>query len=444
MPDAESRETRNRITADPPSVAAQEGARAPDRGEAESDAGPNSHSLSVRPGQSIALRSGNALVTRGLHEIPQLGNRARAKELVELGNACTEKWEFDEAISYFTNAIGLEPGYAEAYCARGLAHCGKDAIARGLDEVDEGELDKGIADYNEAIRVQPSNADFYRRRGSAYSMKGDYEQAVTDYTEVIRLDNSSVDAYVSRARAHHDNSDYRQAITDYTAAIRLKPKNALIYYLRGEEYYANDDYAKAIADYSEALRLNPDPYDSYDAYSARGRTYYAIGDCDEAIDDFTEAIRLAPGKYFNGKAYQNRGNAYLKKGDRAKAELDLAEARRLGYSAEPVVVSPERPPHRPTIRELRAAAEKKASAALQEFTDLWHKQGLDSNACAVPERESTAAESPEPAPPPSASPAANHPLPRLAAQRNCCARATGTCERANFGKRLPAIPRQSN
>ena len=77
-------------------------------------------------------------------------------------------------------------------------------------------------------------------------------------------------------------------------------------------------------------------------------------------------------------------------------------------SREPAVVSPEQPSHRATIRELKAAAEREAAIALEEFVALLKKKGLLSD----PEPESTAADSPKPTPPPPAPPAEQSPLPR--------------------------------
>src|SRR5688572_29324338 len=86
------------------------------------DAEPTTRSLSVPCGQSLALRSGNALVTRGLKDIAQFSNRARAEELVKLGGQCRMKEEYNDAITHFSEAIRLIPNYAEAYYRRAVVH----------------------------------------------------------------------------------------------------------------------------------------------------------------------------------------------------------------------------------------------------------------------------------------------------------------------------------
>ena len=44
-----------------------------------------------------------------------------------------------------------------------------------------------IADYTEAIRLNPKFAEAYCKRGYAYGNKGVYDKAIADCTKAIRL-----------------------------------------------------------------------------------------------------------------------------------------------------------------------------------------------------------------------------------------------------------------
>jgi tetratricopeptide (TPR) repeat protein len=99
-----------------------------------------------------------------------------AKQSYDKGVSCLERQDYDAAITAFTEAIRLNPGYAEAYSDRGLAYQEKD------------ELDKAIADCTEAIRLDPELAEAYDNRGNAYEKKGNFDKAIADYTESIRYD----------------------------------------------------------------------------------------------------------------------------------------------------------------------------------------------------------------------------------------------------------------
>ena len=263
-----------------------------------SDSESGSRSISVRHGQSLALRPGNALVTRGLQDIVQFANRARAKELYELGKACSDKFEDDQAIAYYTEAIRLDPELVEAYCERGEAYEYSDDFARA------------VVDCTEAIRLDPENARAYKLRGDACfgfveSCEGP-AQAVAYYTEAIRLDPKYADAYSARARAYFletpSSEDHNwdlpcdatgccdRAIADLTEAIRLDPSDSGDYERRGDVYQYMGEQAKAIADYTQVIRPQGWPWYG-GAYQSRGMAYLKKGDYHRAIADFTVAIR---------------------------------------------------------------------------------------------------------------------------------------------------------
>jgi len=83
------------------------------------------------------------------------------------GLAYRNKGDFDRAIADLSEAIRLDPKYAEAYYGRGLAYGNK------------GDLDRAIADYSEAIRLDPKLAAAYNNRGNAYKNKGDFDRATS-------------------------------------------------------------------------------------------------------------------------------------------------------------------------------------------------------------------------------------------------------------------------
>lgn len=174
------------------------------------ETGSTSRSLSVPRSHSLALRPSNALVTRGLRDNAQLGNRARAEELVIFGDAYRKKSDYDKAIWYCTRAIEVDPEYGIAYFQRGYTN------ARWFSRKD------AIADYTEVIRLDPQMVRAYYRRAEAYRRKkGDYDRAIADFTEVIRLDPKNSFAYHDCGLAYQKKGELKKAESDFAEAKRL-------------------------------------------------------------------------------------------------------------------------------------------------------------------------------------------------------------------------------
>ena len=205
--------------------------------------------------------------------------RMRAGALINRALAYRAKGELDRAIADYSEAIRLDPRYADAYYNRAIAFKAK------------GDLDRAIADYNEAIRLNPRDALAYNNRGIAYQAKGDFAGAIIEYDEAIRLDPGNALAHYNRAIAYRSVGDLERAIADYDAAIRLDPARSLAYSQRGHAYQARGDALSALADFCEAIRLDPK---NIWAYQNRGIVYLYGGLLDKARADFRQAAELAP------------------------------------------------------------------------------------------------------------------------------------------------------
>jgi tetratricopeptide (TPR) repeat protein len=79
-------------------------------------------------------------------------DRMNAQEFLQQGFSHGKKERYQEAIADFTQAINLQPDFAEAYIARGYARYGAE------------NTQEGIRDLQKA-------ADIYRQRGDEYKLK---------------------------------------------------------------------------------------------------------------------------------------------------------------------------------------------------------------------------------------------------------------------------------
>ena len=224
------------------------------------------------------------------------------------GFALEKRGDLKGALAEYSQAIAINPKYADAY------------FGRGNVRYNLGNKQAALADYNQAIRINRKYAEAYYNRGLVRYNLGDKQGALADYDGAIRINRNDANAYYNRGLIRYDLGDKRGAFSDYTEAIRINPNYANAYYNRGLIRYDLGDKQAALADYDRALRMG---IHYAPAYYNRGLVRYNLGDKQAALADYTEAIRINP-EYAN--AYYNRGLVHRDTVDKQGAREDFQKA----------------------------------------------------------------------------------------------------------------------
>ena len=92
---------------------------------------------------------------------------------------------------------------------------------RGVQKILNQELDDAIADFSEAIRINPDYAEAYVNRGSARSRLKQYQVAIDDYDKTIDINPDLAEAYANRGAAKVQLGGIDEAQSDFKMALEL-------------------------------------------------------------------------------------------------------------------------------------------------------------------------------------------------------------------------------
>jgi tetratricopeptide (TPR) repeat protein len=306
----------------------------------------------------------------------------RTRKPAEAGKADeANKAREAEAIDDFTEALRVNPKFADAYSSRGAIFLEQGLLELAIDDLTEaislapesheaicqrarawltaGKTTEAIEDARLAIRLDPKRGDAFRTMGSAFLSSPNQrpDRAVEYFERAIHL-NKSLAAQINPelAQAHFKcavSLDKAGKQTEADNAFREAEKLDKKYVDRHREYDAEarianivpgsqttrrptlmalyqqaslsleqKQFAKALGDFSEILTEDPT---WADAWCMRGSVFLEKGFPDSAIKDFDRAILLAPDL---ADAYRQRGRAYTEMGDCSRAIQDTTKAIR--------------------------------------------------------------------------------------------------------------------
>jgi tetratricopeptide (TPR) repeat protein len=243
---------------------------------------------------------------------PQM-EQLQAEEVFERGFTEYCRGSLEKAVTYYNDAIRLNPEFAEAYYQRGLVYGIKRQwestrrdFQRSLELASEGpkakvvrswlhfmdkDLQKALVEAEESLKQNSYDYEGLRLRATLYMAAGKYDQSVNDFTEAIKIDPAPYITYHDRASARLMKGDIDGAIEDYTQAITINPEAFPPYHDRGATLLKKGDLRGAIEDLTRAIEIEPQ---SAMSYYNRGEARFRSGDLDGAVADFQTTLRIYP------------------------------------------------------------------------------------------------------------------------------------------------------
>lgn len=209
--------------------------------------------------------------------------------------------QYDKALNYFEEVIGMAPSYYAAYYNKGL-------VLRELQRFDE-----ALISFLSAIKYGPQNDKFYCEAGDMLFLKENYEEALKYYNEAISINNRCGHAYLKIAMIFDDiKGQYEEAFTYYDTCTKYDYKNYDAYLRMALILLRMDKKKEAIDHINIALSIK----ETAAAYLLKGKTTLQLGDSIKAQDYFKKAVDINPEIYPKVKKYSTLTN---------KSEKDISK-----------------------------------------------------------------------------------------------------------------------
>jgi len=156
------------------------------------------------------------------------------RSLFEQGQSAFSKGKYAEAISYYEEAVKLNPNFAPAYNALGVAHSRQDT-----------KLSDVIWLYKVAIDIDPKYAEPYHNLCRLYHQNNQYNLAEKNCLKALEIDPSLSAAKLSLGWVYLVGiSEPKKAVPYFEEVTDVIQNNGTVYYGLGMSYALSGDYTR--------------------------------------------------------------------------------------------------------------------------------------------------------------------------------------------------------
>ena len=178
-------------------------------------------------------------------ELAVATDRYNARGLVNRGNVMMAKEEYEQALTIYLEAVGVEADCVEAIFNLGL-------VNKRL-----GRLEDALVAFKKLNSLLPHNIEVIFQVGSVYDMMGNYKQAIKwlEFLNTLVPQDPGVLAKLGAIHAKYD--DEAKALHFYQESHRVYPVNMDVISWLGAFHVKNEVYEKAMPYFDLASKVQP-------------------------------------------------------------------------------------------------------------------------------------------------------------------------------------------
>jgi serine/threonine protein kinase/Flp pilus assembly protein TadD len=227
-----------------------------------------------------------------------------------------------KSISYYQQAIALDPNYALAYVGLANTYAALGSVL-GFRSPQETYPQSKVF-VSKALELDPKLAEAHNAlAGYKLNYEWNWAEAEKEYKRAIELNPNYAQAHGSFGTYFQAFGRLDQAMEERNLAEKLDPLSPFTVANAGYPYYYARQYDEAIKHYRKALELDP----NYSwGHLWIGQAYLQKEMYKEAIDEINQAIRLSNG---DTRPLATLGHAYAVAGRRDDAMKVLAQLQEM-------------------------------------------------------------------------------------------------------------------
>jgi tetratricopeptide (TPR) repeat protein len=191
---------------------------------------------------------------------------------------CDHKKDYEGAIACFETLIALNPNDAKSHTSLGRCHEFRK------------DFDNAITHYRAALGIDSASADLHNKVGHLLcEQKKDYSRGIECFKKAISIKPDLVSAHHNLGMAMMYSGDIEEAIRCYRAAIHFDSKYVLSHFFLGNALLANLDFEGAVRCFQTTIQLKPD---HAEAHCNLGMAFQSQGRLAEALAEFQTGHQL--------------------------------------------------------------------------------------------------------------------------------------------------------